>query len=178
MRWRAVLTAWCLAVAGCASPSSPALPVSEPVTAPAATLPPVPEPKPAAMATTPLTTAETATLTVTVKGVGPEASRLLIGLFDEARYQTRPPPFTRDGPAQSPEKTVTFEGLKPGRYAVKTMQDLNGNNDMDMTLLGFPEEPFGFSNDVKPIVSEPSFKQTSFEVKPGANAITIHLQRM
>ncbi len=174
MSLRAASIGLALALGGCVS-GPPLASAPEPAPSQAAPVAPIVSaiPPPATARR-----AEPSSLTVTVKGIGPEKSRLLVGLFDEARYKTKKPPFNRDGPAKAPETTVTFENLKPGRYAVKTMQDMNGNNDMDMTLLGFPKEPFGFSNDVKPVVGEPGFRQTSFEVKPGANAITIHLQRM
>lgn len=120
----------------------------------------------------------TATLTVTIRGVLPQPSELRIGVFDAASYDEGPAPVRQHLPAQAPETVVTFEGLTPGRVAVKILQDLNGNGEMDTTLIGIPEEPFGLSNDVKPQMSAPGFEETGFELKPGPNAIVITMQEM
>ena len=120
----------------------------------------------------------TATLTVIVRGVLPQPSELRVGVFDAASYEDGPPPYRQRISAQSPETVVTFEGLAPGRVAVKILQDLNGNGEMDTTLIGIPEEPFGLSNDAKPGMSAPGFDETGFDLKPGPNAITVTMQEM
>lgn len=66
-----------------------------------------------------------------------------------------------DVPA-SGELTVTFEGLAPGRYAVRVYQDLNDNQKMDFSGQ-MPTEPFGFSN-VAMLMGPPDFDQSSFEL--------------
>lgn len=119
-----------------------------------------------------------ATLTITVRGVLPQPSELRVGVFDAATYEDGPPPSRQQVAAQAPETIVTFEGLAPGRVAVKILQDLNGNGKMDTTLIGIPEEPFGLSNDAKPGLSAPGFDETGFDLKPGPNAITITMQEM
>lgn len=174
--FRVILTlAGALALASCAATVAAPAPQAA-----VATEPPVkPAPAHAPLAAAPdAGAARTATLTVTVQGVLPQKSMLLVGLFDELRYKVKPPPFHQDGPAKSPVTVVTFRNLKPGRYAVKVLQDMNGNSDMDKTLIGIPEEPFGLSNDIKPVASEPGFDRTGFEVRPGDNAIVINLQQM
>ena len=55
------------------------------------------------------------------------------------------------------------------------MQDINRNGKFDTTWIGLPEEPFGFSNNADPGLSEPSFKRTPFPVVAGGTTITIHL---
>ena len=79
-------------------------------------------------------------------------------------------------PARPGETIVTLAGIKPGVYAVKLFQDFNRNGEFDMNWIGLPLEKFGFSNDAHPTFSEPSFDATKFEVRPGTNTITIHLQ--
>lgn len=43
-------------------------------------------------------------------------------------------------------------------YAIAVYQDVNDNGDMDKNWMGMPKEPFGFSNNVKPKWSAPSFE--------------------
>lgn len=42
--------------------------------------------------------------------------------------------------------TVSFPDLDVGKVAVAVRHDLNGNNKLDTNLVGYPKEPFGFSN--------------------------------
>lgn len=120
---------------------------------------------------------ETATLTVTLRQVVAKPSTLRVGIYDEAGYKGQP--FANQvADAVSPETTVTFQNLKPGRVAVKVLQDMDGDGEMDTTLIGVPDEPFGLSNDIEPLMSEPGFDETGFDLKPGANAIAITMQEM
>jgi uncharacterized protein (DUF2141 family) len=118
-----------------------------------------------------------AKLTITINGVVAAPSELRIGLYEEANYDGAPK-LGQQVPATAPQTVVVFEDLPPGRLAVKILQDLNGNGEMDSTMFGVPEEPFGLSNDIKPQMSAPGFDETGFELKPGENAISITMQQM
>ncbi|BCW87477.1 hypothetical protein sos41_06060 [Alphaproteobacteria bacterium SO-S41] len=120
----------------------------------------------------------TATLTVTIRGVLPQPSQLLLGVFTAAEYEEKISPIHQSAEAMAPETVVTFEALTPGRVAVKVLQDLNGNWKMDKTLIGVPEEPFGLSNDARPSMGLPGFDETGFDLHPGPNTIVITLQEM
>lgn len=123
-----------------------------------------------------LAAAETATLTVKVENVSPKGGVLSLALFTAKNYHDDDhPTLSRDVEAIAPGTTVTFEGLTPGLYAIKMMQDVNRNGRFDTSWIGFPEEPYGFSNDAEPFLGEPPFRRTHFRVAPGANTITIHL---
>ncbi|MFD2932194.1 DUF2141 domain-containing protein [Spirosoma flavum] len=102
-------------------------------------------------------------LTVVVANVNKRTGKLYIGLandkasFDGESFQRK----MIDVPA-SGEITLTFEGLAPGRYAVRVYQDLNDNQKMDFSGR-MPNEPFGFSN-VATLMGPPDFDQSSFEL--------------
>ncbi len=66
--------------------------------------------------------------------------------------------------AREEHMTLQIEGVPPGRYAFIIYQDLNGNDDIDSNFIGWPKEPFGFSNNPPIRFGAPSFKKTSFEV--------------
>jgi len=51
----------------------------------------------------------------------------------------------RQRAAVPPETAVTFKGLAPGVYGVKTYQDTNRNGKFDQNWLGWPLERYGFS---------------------------------
>ena len=56
----------------------------------------------------------------------------------------------------------TFEGLKPGRYAVIVIHDLNGNKSLDTNLFRIPKEPYGFSTNPSTTFGPPDFDGASF----------------
>ena len=55
--------------------------------------------------------------------------------------------------------------LPKGNYAVALYHDNNSNGVCDKNFLGIPTEYYGFSNNIRPILSAPSFKSTVVEVK-------------
>jgi uncharacterized protein (DUF2141 family) len=119
-----------------------------------------------------------ATLVIHIQDVSPKGGTLRLGLYDEARYpdDDGTPVASADVPAQLGENVVTLINLPPGIYAIETFQDINSNHKMDTSWLGFPLEPFGFSRDAQPRLSKPSFSRVKFEVVPGLNVQTLHLQ--
>jgi uncharacterized protein (DUF2141 family) len=119
-----------------------------------------------------------ATLVIHVREVSPKGGTLRLGLYDEARYpdDDSTPVASADVRAESGETVITLNDIPPGTYAIETFQDINSNNKMDTTWFGIPEEPFGFSRDAKPRLSKPSFAQVKFDVAPGMNVQTLHLQ--
>lgn len=119
-----------------------------------------------------------ATLTIRVLKVSPHGGDIRAALYDQASYPNDDADPVKDAvvPAKLPETVVTMTGLVPGTYAVKLFQDFNRNGKFDMTWFGIPIEKYGFSNDARPIFTEPDFERTKFNLSPGANTIIIHLQ--
>lgn len=120
--------------------------------------------------------AETATLTVQVEHVSPKGGIVSLALYTADNYDDDDhPTASRDVPADPAGNIITIEGLAPGVYAIKTMQDINGDGKFETSWLGLPLEPYGFSNNARPFFGEPSFKRTKFTLAPGANTIAIRL---
>jgi len=119
-----------------------------------------------------------ATLIIKVEKVSSRGGDLRIALYDGQNYPLDKGDTIVDAvvPAKTGETIATLTGIKPGEYAVKMFQDVNRNGEFDMNWIGWPLEKFGFSNDAHPAFSEPSFDATKFELRPGTNTITIHLQ--
>ena len=129
------------------------------------------------LALTPLV-ASAATLTVKVQNVATKGGVLRLSLYDEASWSNDKsvPIVSADVPAVSPETIIVFKDIAPGIYGVKTYQDANGNGKFDQNFIGWPLERYGFSNDARPVFSEPGFDKTKFTVSDGDNLIAIHLQ--
>jgi uncharacterized protein (DUF2141 family) len=60
--------------------------------------------------------------------------------------------------------------LPPGRYALAVYHDMNDNWKLDKNFVGYPKEPFGFSNNYRPVFSGPNFEDCAFEIKENAAA--------
>ena len=122
--------------------------------------------------------APSAELTIRIENLSPAGGILRLGLYDRSHYpdDNSKPVASADVKATGTELIVTLRGIAPGTYAIETFQDIDGDGEMDMTWLGFPEEPFGFSRDVHPHLRKPSFAQVAFTLSPGENLQVIHLQ--
>jgi uncharacterized protein (DUF2141 family) len=73
------------------------------------------------------------------------------------------------------EARCDFEDIPPGTYALAVVHDENMNGKLDTNWLGIPIEGYGFSNDVKALVSAPSFSAASFQYTGGTLDLTISL---
>nr|WP_293845807.1 DUF2141 domain-containing protein [uncultured Arsenicibacter sp.] len=69
---------------------------------------------------------------------------------------------------------VSFD-VDPGEYAVAVYHDVNDNGKLDKKLFGIPKEPYGFSNNYRPVVSAPSFKDCQVSVGTGETSVSIKL---
>lgn len=65
-------------------------------------------------------------------------------------------------PGGRPSATITIRNLAYGEYVVAVFQDLNGNGKLDTGLVGFPKEPYCFSNNYKPRFRAPRFDDCRF----------------
>jgi uncharacterized protein (DUF2141 family) len=58
--------------------------------------------------------------------------------------------------------SIWIKDLPKGTYAIGICHDLNSNNKMDKNFIGFPQEPYGMSKNVRGYLSNPTFAQASF----------------
>ena len=119
-----------------------------------------------------------ATVVIHIQDVSPKGGILRLGLYDEARYpdDDSTPVASADVKVEQGDNVITLTNVPPGVYAIETFQDINANNKLDTSWFGFPLEPFGFSRDAQPHLSKPRFSAVKFEVAPGLNVQTLHLQ--
>jgi uncharacterized protein (DUF2141 family) len=60
------------------------------------------------------------------------------------------------------QKSVTFEGLPDGDYAVRAFHDLNGDGKMNVNPFGMPTEPYAFSNNAVGNMGPASWDRAKF----------------
>jgi uncharacterized protein (DUF2141 family) len=118
-----------------------------------------------------------ATLVVRIENVAPRGI-VRLGLFTEAEYPKDNGAWvaSADVPAVGGETVITLNNVPVGAYAIEVYQDLNSNGKMDTNFLGIPKEPYGFSRDARPFLSRPDFSSVKFDVAPGLNSQSLHLQ--
>ena len=62
-----------------------------------------------------------------------------------------------------------------GIYALAIYQDENKNGKIDKNFLGIPTEHYAFSNDYKPTIKAPAFKDCKFPYNEKTNSITMRM---
>ncbi len=104
-------------------------------------------------------------LTVIVDHIEKISGKLEVSLYNNAKTfpKDNVEYMTRSVPVRSDTVKCIFY-IPPGTYAIALYHDANNNNKCDENLLGIPEEGFGFSNNVKPLASPPSFNSCKFRV--------------
>jgi uncharacterized protein (DUF2141 family) len=121
--------------------------------------------------------AEPASITVTFKGLKQTTGAILFTVVSsEEAYNGKAAAVTQAIlPVSGDTATKTFEGLAPGRYAIKAFHDINGDGKMGTNPFGMPTEPFAFSNNAAPNMGPPKWEAAAFEVKAGANTQSIDI---
>ena len=104
-----------------------------------------------------------ADLVVTITGIDSAGGTIKIGLFNREAGFLDVSQVMRgvNQPAQQGQMSVVFEDLPAGQYAVSIIHDENQNGFLDKNILGIPKEGYGFSRNVRPFLSPPSFSATS-----------------
>lgn len=68
--------------------------------------------------------------------------------------------FTKEiKPPKLGEVTLTFTDIPAGEYALALYQDSNSNKKLDTNIVGYPKEPFAFSQNIKPKFSAPTYEE-------------------
>ncbi len=101
---------------------------------------------------------------IEIHGVVKSAGTVHIALFDsEKSWDSEDAETTIQVPA-IPGTTVAQLDLPPGDYAFFIYDDVNGNGKLDKTWVGFPDEPYAFSNNVQLHFAKPRFPDLRFTV--------------
>ena len=103
--------------------------------------------------------------------------KLLLALCPSAQaYKTETGCSTKSVDADARTVSCSFEGITPGTYAIKVFHDVNENGELDTSWIGWPQEPYGFSNDAPVNTGPPPFKLAAIQVKEGKQTERIRLR--
>ncbi len=118
------------------------------------------------------------TLTVTVILNEPDAGGVLHIAYcpDKHAYDTEEGCTVLDVEATGHIVAGTFQDLAPGSCAVKVFHDINRDGKLNTSWIGWPQEPYGFSNDAPVNMGPPSYKMAMITLKEGPNPARIALR--
>jgi len=127
----------------------------------------------ALLALAPINT-QAAALTITVDGIRNAKGDIRLSIYAAPKEWPDHSAGDHDQvkPAKAGSIVFTFD-LPPGTYAVNGFHDEIGNGKFKTSLIGLPEEGYFFSNNVRPLLSAPSFEAASFKLPPQGAAISI-----
>ncbi len=125
-----------------------------------------------------LTLAAQNRLTLTVDGLIANQGNLMVALFNEAGWPKFIPVAGEMVKVESTSVTAAIDlpDVPSGDYAIALFQDENDNYRLDMGMTGLPLEPYGFSNDVKPVAGPPTFQACKFIID-GDTALHITVRK-
>ena len=107
---------------------------------------------------------------VQVKNARNNRGKMFISIYKKEHFlDTGIPPFRGIVVLVNGNATEgTIANLDAGDYGVAIYHDENDNGQMDFSFLGFPTEGYGFSNNVHPRFSAPSFASCRISVSAGS----------
>ena len=120
-----------------------------------------------------------ADITVTVTNCKSNNGKLLSSLHDNAKtFPIKPDKAfkRRVVAARKGTLTLAFNDIPPGKYAIATIHDENGNGRLDANLIGIPKEGVGASRGAKGRFGPPEFKDAAFEIKSTIEKKEISIQ--
>lgn len=114
-------------------------------------------------------------LLIQIDGVKSSKGQIAVTIYGDDKTKFLKQELLNTYDAAKPGVTTVCISLPhPGRYALVAYHDANSNKDLDVGLLG-PREGYAFSNNVRPVLSAPSFGAASFVVAPGDTNVTLNL---
>lgn len=78
-------------------------------------------------------------------------------------------------PSKTGEVILSFTDIPAGEYALAIYQDSNGNKKLDTNMVGYPKEPFGFSQNIKPKFSAPAYEECKITFNANNTTFSIKL---
>jgi uncharacterized protein (DUF2141 family) len=113
-----------------------------------------------------------------VTGVAESRGTVAIAVFDSKEgFDARIDPIATVRLPIEGDSVAWATRLEASRtYAVIVYQDLNENGEIDMSRLGRPREPYGFSNNARGTFGPPGFDEARFVLLPEGVSLEIAIE--
>ncbi|GAB3976330.1 hypothetical protein GCM10028806_35630 [Spirosoma terrae] len=124
----------------------------------------------------PSTSPQKTTLSVEIQNVRTQKGAVFIAIFKPDGSFPDGKAFDGKQVAVKGERLEATFSVEPGDYAIAVFHDANDNGKLDKGIFGIPKEPYGFSNNFRPKMSAPSFKDCQFSVSGKEKTISIAIK--
>jgi uncharacterized protein (DUF2141 family) len=113
------------------------------------------------------------TLQIKITNIRKNRGKIVVEIYDSKTGWLKTPFKKLSLPAIGHVQTASFD-IPYGKYAIAIYQDLNGNGESDMNLLGIPKEPIGLGNNHRPL-GKPGFESCLTEFNANSKPLEINL---
>src|SRR6185295_7726931 len=108
----------------------------------------------------------TGTLTIKITGLLSEKGQVKIALFNSAEtWLGDHPKYNTTIDVNGQSVSWKLGDVPYGDYGIAVFHDENKNGKMDKNFLGIPQEPYGFSNNMRVTFGPPAWDRSKFTVK-------------
>ncbi|NNE00947.1 MAG: DUF2141 domain-containing protein [Pirellulaceae bacterium] len=117
-------------------------------------------------------------LTLKVTGIKKKNGTLMVAAFADGQgypdheQATHVQSFKVD----TNDDSYTLVGLPPGNYAIAVYHDVDNNRQLNRALVGYPTEPYGFSNNARETFGPPDYTKAEFEAVIGQQTVPIQIR--
>ena len=118
-----------------------------------------------------------ATVIVTVTGLRSEKGQVKIAVFNlPERWLGEQPVYSSAINVDGQSVTWKLNAIPYGDYGIAVLHDENKNGTMDKNFLGIPQEPYGFSNNVRVTLGPPKWDNSKFAVRGSTTEVSIEVK--
>ncbi|MFK8115546.1 MAG: DUF2141 domain-containing protein [Rubripirellula sp.] len=120
-------------------------------------------------------------LTLEVSGIRERRGKLKVAVFDQAtgfpdhKQAACVQSFAIESKNDQSNDTFQIDALLPGDYVIAVYQDIDENGEMNRALIGYPTEPYGFSNNARATFGPPEYAQAVFNAAEGDQTLSIEI---
>ncbi len=109
---------------------------------------------------------ESSTLTLHVDNIDKLKGSIYVGVYKKADGFLKPGAEykTFKIKVKDHQEKITISDLPKGDYAISLYHDENSDGKCNLNFLGIPKEAYGFSNNIKPKLSAPSYQDCKFSM--------------
>ena len=117
------------------------------------------------------------TFILKVTGIRSVKGQVKIALFNSSdTWLGEHPAYSSTINVDGPVVTWKVNDVPYGDYGIAVFHDENSNGKMDKNFLGIPQEPYGFSNNVRVTFGPPKWDDAKFAVKGSTTETSIEVK--
>ena len=102
-------------------------------------------------------------LTLIIKNMQTPDGPIVVGVYEEKnKFLDEKDEFKKYTIKPNKDGIVTIKDLNYGEFALALYQDVNSDGKINKNGIGIPKEPYAFSNNYKPVIKAPAYKDCKF----------------